>query len=384
MKTISSIGTKLFLLVSLLFLTCEFLIYFPGQLSCSWPKLKTGKQSSTIEPLHVIFLADTHLLGQRFGHWFDKLRREWQMQRSFQTAMSLFHPDAVFILGDIADEGKWEDEEQFLSTTTRFRRIFAVPDYTELYVVAGNHDIGFHDYVHRSRLFRFQKHFDLAAVKVISKNNIVFILMNSMAFHGDGCSMCSEAYKQLRQVSEQLNCTRHQSVTGRQDNTKDRNKCDRYEKLPSTKPIVLQHFPLYRESDTICEGPDAPPEAEKSIQHQVRKDVLSKEASDMQLSLLQPRMILSGHTHHACYVVHSQGRTPEISVPSFSWRNRNNPSFILATITEDDFLWEKCFLPEESTVKFLYVIGGAIVILWLVRETYQYCMFTKAKRTKYP
>lgn len=55
-----------------------------------------------------------------------------------------------------------------------------------------------------------------------------------------------------------------------------------------------------------------------------------------------------------------------------------------ATITEDDFLWEKCFLPEESTVKFLYVIGGAIVILWLVRETYQYCMFTKAKRTKYP
>lgn len=43
----------------------------------------------------------------------------------------------------------------------------------------------------------------------------------------------------------------------------------------------LQHFPLYRESDTICEGPDAPPEAEKSIQHQVRKDVLSKEASDM-------------------------------------------------------------------------------------------------------
>lgn len=37
--------------------------------------------------------------------------REWQMQRSFQTAMSLFHPDAVFVLGDIADEGKWEDEE---------------------------------------------------------------------------------------------------------------------------------------------------------------------------------------------------------------------------------------------------------------------------------
>lgn len=33
------------------------------------------------------------------------------MQRSFQTAMSLFRPDAVFILGDIADEGKWETDK---------------------------------------------------------------------------------------------------------------------------------------------------------------------------------------------------------------------------------------------------------------------------------
>ena len=43
---------------------------------------------------------------------------------------------------------------------------------------------------------------------------------------------------------------------------------------------------------------------------------------------LRPRLILSGHTHSACEVQHRAG-VLEVSVPSFSWRNRNNPSFIM-------------------------------------------------------
>merc|ERR550517_1891817 len=46
-------------------------------------------------------LADTHLLGSRNGHWFDKLRREWQMHRAFQTAQTYFSPQHVFFLGDL-------------------------------------------------------------------------------------------------------------------------------------------------------------------------------------------------------------------------------------------------------------------------------------------
>lgn len=53
------------------------------------------------EPVNVMILADTHLLGSRNGHWFDKLRREWQMHRAFQTAMTLHKPELVFILGTI-------------------------------------------------------------------------------------------------------------------------------------------------------------------------------------------------------------------------------------------------------------------------------------------
>lgn len=33
------------------------------------------------EPLRAMLLADTHMLGPFRGHWFDKMRREWQVSR---------------------------------------------------------------------------------------------------------------------------------------------------------------------------------------------------------------------------------------------------------------------------------------------------------------
>ena len=48
---------------------------------CSWPDLtrEIGAGSTfeilENEELKVALIADTHLLGVRNGHWFDKLRR---------------------------------------------------------------------------------------------------------------------------------------------------------------------------------------------------------------------------------------------------------------------------------------------------------------------
>lgn len=89
-------------------------------------------------------LADTHLLGPRKGHWFDKMRREWQMYRSFQSSVYIHEPDVAFILGDIFDEGQWANEEGFTEYVTRFRGMFYTPDHIKVYGAVGNHDIGFH------------------------------------------------------------------------------------------------------------------------------------------------------------------------------------------------------------------------------------------------
>lgn len=43
--------------------------------------------------------------------WLWSNRREWQMERAFQTALWLLRPEVVFILGDIFDEGKWSSQK---------------------------------------------------------------------------------------------------------------------------------------------------------------------------------------------------------------------------------------------------------------------------------
>ncbi|CAB3996286.1 sestrin-1 isoform X1 [Paramuricea clavata] len=77
-------------------------------------------------------------------------------------------------------------------------------------------------------------------------------------------------------------------------------------------------------------------------------EVLSQSASELLMTSLQPRAIFNGHTHHSCRVTH-RGNVPEFTLPSFSWRNRNDPSFVLATFNPNAFSVRKCFLPEENT-----------------------------------
>lgn len=88
----------------------EWLIYYVVLYQCSWPQIYYDVQNGH-SPLKAIFLADTHLLGFQDGNWFDRLRREWQMERAFQTALSLFKPEAVFVLGDLFDEGMKSPEQ---------------------------------------------------------------------------------------------------------------------------------------------------------------------------------------------------------------------------------------------------------------------------------
>ncbi|XP_051738699.1 metallophosphoesterase 1 isoform X3 [Ctenopharyngodon idella] len=226
---ISMFGSSGRLAVSLIFafvsvfILCEYVIYYPVIMRCSWPHIETEDSHSL---LRALFLSDTHLLGAIRGHWLDKLRREWQMERAFQTSLWLLNPEVVFILGDVFDEGKWSSSQ------------------------GAQHD----------------------------------------------------------------------------------GQCKHTENFAPTAPVLLQHYPLYRVSDAMCTDVDAAPLDERYQLFRERYDVISKSASKKLLWWFKPRLILSGHTHNGCEVLHEK-LYPEISVPSFSWRNRNNPSFILSSIS---------------------------------------------------
>ncbi|XP_010902705.2 metallophosphoesterase 1 isoform X2 [Esox lucius] len=323
------------------FIFCEYLIYYAAILQCSWPGIDhgvtAGERSADGQPelLRAMVLADTHLLGAVGGHWFDKLRREWQMERAFQTALALLRPEVVFILGDVFDEGKWSSPKNWDEDVGRFQKMFRHSSDTDLVVLVGNHDIGFHYEMDWFKLQRFEKVFNATSTRMITKKGVNFLLVNSVALHGDGCPICQSVEKQLFTLSRDLNC----SLLQNSQSSIIREDCRDAWIYPPSSPVILQHYPLYRVSDAGCTGRDAAPPEERHLLFREKYDVLSQEASHRLLQWFKPRLVLSGHTHSGCQVLHDN-LYPEISVPSFNWRNRNNPSFILGFWKTLGF-WEK-------------------------------------------
>ncbi|KAF2369149.1 Calcineurin-like phosphoesterase domain ApaH type [Trinorchestia longiramus] len=389
------------------FFYCEFLHYYVTIISCRWPHIGfVGPQEDVVRAMVV---ADTHLLGSRNGHWFDKLRREWQMQQAFQTAVFVHSPDVVIFLGDLFDEGKWCSGEEFHDYVTRFSRLFTMPNTTHLIIVAGNHDMGFHYSINPSLAGRFESAFNVSSVNAVLVRGVLFVGVNSMAMHGDDCFLCSDATNKLRQLNKELLCRR---ATG---------PCPRPSVLPPTsdlhalpQPVLLQHYPLYRPSDEHCDGYDAAPPDVRSTMFRERWECLSQSATFELLSLLEPRFVLSGHTHHGCTTLHHHPSPapeapqvgddsvaedaeyvaeerdyltkqqaaaaklrgdvdapliiPEYSVPSFSWRNKKNPTFAMVSISGETHGLYRCEMPREQTVVLLYCTSVCVFLLSFVRR----------------
>ncbi|XP_075733931.1 per1-like protein PGAP5 isoform X3 [Rhipicephalus microplus] len=336
-----------------------FIIYYVVIGKCSWPHLtKRGSfvAQDEVEPLKMMLLADTHLLGPKRGHWFDKLRREWQMHRTFQTALTLHRPDVVTFLGDVFDEGQWSNHEEFRVYMKRFWDLFYVPSHVKVIVAVGNHDVGFHYRMHEYFVDRFEENFNTSAVHLTAIRGNLFVTVNSMALYGDSCNFCARARMELGKIRHKLRCSERKEKNCRKE--------DRLE--TSGRPVILMHFPLYRSSDSACLEPDAAPAAEKEQLFRENWECLSREATSMLLDSLNPRAVFTGHTHHGCLTMHRK-TIPEWTLPSISWRNKRNPSFALAVFTPYDMAMSKCYIPKETTVIFLYIASVVVLVLLSLR-----------------
>lgn len=292
-----------------------------------------------------MLLADTHLLGPFRGHWLDKLRREWQMHRSFQAAVTIFSPEHIFFLGDLFDEGSWVNPQQYRQYVDRFRRLFATPASIQTHAVVGNHDIGFHYATLPVLINRFYSTFNTSGVRIITIRDIHFVTINSVAMERDGCILCEEAERELINISYQLDCARGKGTA---------KSCAKIPKIENySPPIVLQHFPMYRKSDAECIETSLP----KLEQYKEQWDVLSRDSTTQIARLLEPRVAFSGHTHYYCYLRNRILKADEYTIPSFSCRNLDGPSFLLAEFTRESYKVSKCDLPKESTVLYFYGVG---------------------------
>ncbi|XP_026320100.1 metallophosphoesterase 1-like isoform X2 [Hyposmocoma kahamanoa] len=338
--------------IALIVIYCEFLIYYVVIAQCGWWPLP----NSSGPVLKALFLSDTHLLGSYRDSLFIKIRREWQMYRAFHAIIDLHYPDVVFVLGDLFDDYQQTDE-QFLKDVQRYMQLFELPQDIKMHVVPGNHDIGFHPKMgYENGPQRFRKMFNVSTVQFLTIKDSHFVLLNSMAMEGDNCSLCLEARIEIDKISE------NQDQCQTQDQTP---------KLKYSRPILLQHFPLYRLSDEPCTEPDSAPSWEKKIKFKLKKDVLSKEATDYLVSKLKPRAAIGGHTHHGCRLHHKYSDADfwEISVPSFSWTNRPDPKYMLLSISPDAYTIHKCGLPSEITIAITAATFLFLLIYYINRRT---------------
>ncbi|XP_022697294.1 metallophosphoesterase 1-like isoform X2 [Varroa jacobsoni] len=359
---------KILLSLACIIIYCEVVIYYLVLLQCTWPLLDSATQEHNIRsdpnaaPLKVMMVADTHLLGPFRGHWFDKLRREWQMKRTFATAMTLHQPEVVVFLGDLFDEGQWMDNVQFNRDVQRFKRIFPQAEKTKFIVAAGNHDVGFHYKMTKVLVDRFQRLFSESdsGVELITVKGSAFVSLNSIALEGDHCAICTEAEKELNRIEQIFNCSR----TVHERRPVDRSCEALMAQLPHyTRPILLQHFPLYRANDRGCQDRDGGPNSDGNRE---RWEVLSKDMT-ARLLKLNPRAVFDGHSHHSCSIEHNgpQGPVPEWTLPSFNWRNKNNPAFVLSVFTPSNFAVSQCRMPQESTVMASYCVCLLALCIWL-------------------
>ncbi|XP_013135059.1 PREDICTED: metallophosphoesterase 1-like [Papilio polytes] len=355
------VSQKILIVISGLLFTyfyCEYLIYYVVVAQCYWP---TSEKLIEGQYLKAFILADTHLLGPFRGHWLDKWRREFQMQQAFQAVIAIHKPDVVFVLGDLFDEGEWTNEQQFRDYVDRFHKLFKLPDEIKMHVVAGNHDIGFHNNIRRYSAKRFVELFQAPSVQHVILKGSQFILINSMALHGDTCELCLDAKRSINRISDSINCTKNV-------------ECNQQVNFNNSRPIIMQHFPLYRVSDAVCTEPDAPPLPDRNKNFRIKIDALSKESTKYLIEKLKPRAVFGGHTHHGCKLLHTYKNLNleflEYSVPSFSWRNRLDPKFMLVSISPDTYAVNKCGLPRERTI----ILTAIIMIFGLV-------IFLSTKRT---
>lgn len=247
----------------------------------------------------------------------------------------------------------------------------------------GNHDIGFHYNINDHKIERFNKSFNTKFINfhqsTIKDLHINFILINSISLENDGCKFCRRTQTELKKLNKTLTCLRDNGV----EKCEFKNFTGKY-----SRPIIFTHYPLFRESDSICPF-DIDSELaviQKNPKFKPNYDCLSIESTHQMINLLQPRLVFNGHTHYSCY--NEQHNVPEFTIPSFSWRNIKIPSMLLVQLNNDNYKYSKCFLPNENQVINFYIFLAIFNLIYIFGILMLQCkkltnLKTKKQRIKY-
>ena len=266
---------------------------------------------------------------------FSRRRDEWVMQNHYALVYSMLNPkaDALFVLGDLIDNGEFEYEKSaIVDYRQRFDEIFEPYHFCPVYSVPGNHDVGFN--LNNSRNFedffiepRPKPSFKLRHLVFNDKisSQVDFILLNSMAMDIDMKTIRADAIKVAKNLRK----------NGR-------------------RPILLQHIPLNCGTWTD----------ECASNFQPISSCLHNNASAFVKSALNPRLAFSGHIHRNCHA--ESKHTEEYTVGPF-WRGyRDCPTMTLLVANKNKYAISRCHLPCNRTVSAIYFVSFGVLFSFLL------------------
>ena len=387
---------------------------------------------------NFLFISDIHILGPK-NSILDRLWHETHMNIHYKSINYILNLSqnwknknySKFILGDIFDYGMFysiTDSKSNEYWKTRFRNTKNAEErqkfsqimqsytdfqhdlktfysiFSDAHVILGNHDVAFPMNTNTFRIERMNQVFGrrlTCELLFAEKNSAVpFSVLNSSGF--------SKLSKEKEIYRNSMACLENLSKILQNPNPKIMTKNSIYSSIingtiPETqntqqlRPILLQHFPLWRQNDEICRSdlPDSAKNNERHSSNSPSREALDQNISKIILEKLKPELILSGHTHNGCYREHKiQIKTenenennkkydltiPEISVASFNYRNRDNPVFMLMTISENYIVISKNLVGRQSSIIVRYLVFFLVII---IRVFYRKFERTKKNHKQY-
>ncbi|XP_038682207.1 uncharacterized protein C630.12 isoform X2 [Tripterygium wilfordii] len=350
----------------------EMFAYWVPLCSCSWPSPPVnstlmGGEGRVNHYSKLAVLTDPQLMDKTsLGVAPKSLALETAqfytdlyMRRAFFASILPFKPDVILFLGDYFDGGPYLLEEEWQESLSRFKHIFGLNMLerhkdTPVYYLSGNHDIGYAGLNSRNPkvISRYEKEFGPRNFRFIA-GEVEFIVVDAQTVDGQGDS-ASATWDFAKNVSN----------------------------VQLRPRVLLTHIPLHRRDWTSCGPNRSSPVINQRItraaqsQEIVYQNYITEESSNRLLELIKPVLILSGHDHDQCTVIHElkSGIIKEQTVGTLSWQMGNlYPSFMLLSVSnsalgntstpEEAVITQLCFLPMQMHIYIWYLLLFVLTLL---------------------
>ncbi|XP_044484141.1 uncharacterized protein C630.12 [Mangifera indica] len=360
-----------------------FAFWLPFLFSCSWPQLQPHPSSSSTNSsirinstgdfVKVAVLADPQLMDKTSLHLpprsialeLAQFYTDLYMRRAFFAFVLPFKPDVILFLGDYFDGGPYLSDEEWQESLSRFKHIFGFKNQARykdipVYYLSGNHDIGYSS-LHSDKpevIRRYENIFGKRNFRfTVGKIEFISVDAQTLDGHPEG-QLTSETWDFVKNVSVDVQL--HPRV-------------------------LLTHIPLYRRDWTPCGPHRNSPVINQRILHTVPgqqilyQNYITEESSSHLLDLIKPVLVLSGHDHDQCTVIHKAkfGPIKEHTVGTISWQQGNlYPSFMLLSASnaallstsspEEAVSTHLCFLPMQTHIYIWYLSLFILTLLTLL------------------